>query len=43
VRDVVSRTLGSLKETGAITLRGRWVAIQDAESLRRIAEIEDRQ
>ncbi len=38
VREVVSRTLRSLKEQGAIDLSGRHVTIRDAELLVRIAE-----
>lgn len=38
VREVVSRTLRSLNEQGAINLKGRSVTIVDADLLRRIAE-----
>lgn len=38
VREVVSRTLRSLKEDGLIALRGRTVTIREAEALRRIAD-----
>ena len=38
VREVVSRTLRSLREQGAITLSGRRVGIKDCPTLRRIAE-----
>ncbi len=38
VREVVSRTLRSLRERGTITLCGRRVRIEDCTALRRIAE-----
>ena len=38
VREVVSRTLRSLKETGAIGLDGRWVTMLDAEEFSRLAD-----
>lgn len=41
VRDVVSRTLGSLKEAGAITVNGRTVTIQNFDILRRISDSGD--
>ena len=41
VRDVVSRTLGSLREAGAITVGGRTVTVRDGEILRQIAESGD--
>jgi len=41
VRDVVSRTLGNLKDSGAITVRGRWITVEDFVILRRIAEAEE--
>ncbi|MCW3060535.1 MAG: transcriptional regulator, Crp/Fnr family [Capsulimonas sp.] len=41
VRDVVSRTLGSLRESGAITVSGRTVTVQDRDVLRRIADFGD--
>jgi len=41
VREVVSRTLHSLKERGAIELRGRDIRIHDLPLLSRIAERED--
>ena len=37
VREVVSRTLRTLKEAQVISLRGRWVDVLDGEELRRIA------
>ena len=37
VREVVSRTLRTLKEAKVIGLRGRWVDVLDGEELRRIA------
>ncbi|HEX5324222.1 MAG TPA: Crp/Fnr family transcriptional regulator [Capsulimonadaceae bacterium] len=37
VREVVSRTLRSLKEAGAISLHGRHVTVRDPDLLRRIA------
>lgn len=37
VREVVSRTLRTLKESGVIGLQGRWVEVRDAEELRRVA------
>jgi len=37
VREVVSRTLRTLKEAQTIGLRGRWVDVLDREELRRIA------
>ena len=37
VREVISRTLHSLKDTGAITIQGRQVTLHDPEMLRRIA------
>ena len=37
VREVVSRTLRTLKEAQVIGLRGRWVDVLDAEELRRTA------
>lgn len=37
VREVVSRTLRTLKEAQVIGLRGRWVEVLDGEELRRIA------
>jgi CRP-like cAMP-binding protein len=42
VRDVVSRTLGNLKDAGAITVRGRWITVEDAANLKRIADAEER-
>jgi CRP-like cAMP-binding protein len=41
VREVVSRTLHSLKERGAIDLKGRCIHINDLRLLTRIAERED--
>jgi CRP-like cAMP-binding protein len=41
VREVVSRTLHSLKERGAIDLNGRWIRIQDRSLLARISGTED--
>lgn len=38
VREVVSRTLHTLHDTGAIDLRGRTVTLRDRDALRRIAE-----
>jgi CRP/FNR family transcriptional regulator len=38
VRDVVSRTLGSFKEEGVLTVEGRVVTIRDGAGLRRIVE-----
>ena len=38
VREVVSRTLRSLKETGVIGLEGRWVTVLDAAELDRLAD-----
>ena len=38
VREVVSRTLRTLKESQVIGLQGRWVTICDADELRRIAK-----
>ena len=37
VREVVSRTLRTLKEAKVIALRGRWVTVLDEAELRRIA------
>ncbi len=37
VREVVSRTLQTLKEAQVIGLHGRWVEVLDGEELRRIA------
>ena len=37
VREVVSRTLRILADTGAITLNGREITVRDPETLRRIA------
>jgi len=37
VREVVSRTLRTLKEAKIIRLQGRWVSVLDEEELRRIA------
>jgi len=37
VREVVSRTLRTLKEAKIISLQGRWVSVLDEEELRRIA------
>lgn len=37
VREVVSRTLRTLKEAQVIGLRGRWVEVLDGEELRRVA------
>ena len=37
VREVVSRTLRTLKEAQVIGLRGRWVEVRDGEELRRVA------
>ncbi len=37
VREVVSRTLRTLKDAGVIGLQGRWVEVRDAEELRRVA------
>ena len=37
VREVVSRTLRTLKETQVISLRGRWVTVLDEVELRRVA------
>ena len=37
VREVVSRTLRSLKETGAIAIHGRYITVRDTALLRRIA------
>jgi len=39
VRDVVSRTLRSLKDQGAISLKGRTIVITNRELLRKIAEL----
>lgn len=39
VREVVSRTLRSLREQGAIELKGRLVAVRDSDQLNRMAEI----
>lgn len=39
VREVVSRTLRSLKDQGAIDLTGRTISIRDAALLQRIADI----
>lgn len=41
VREVVSRTLRSLREAGVIGLQGRLVCVRDSEALRRIAESVD--
>ncbi len=41
VREVVSRTLHSLKERGAIDLNGRTIRMHDLPLLTRIAERED--
>jgi len=41
VRDVVSRTLSSLKEAGAITISGREVTIEDRKALQSIATQQD--
>lgn len=41
VREVVSRTLRSLKETGVIGLEGRLVCVRDHDALQRIAESAD--
>ena len=38
VREVVSRTLRTLKESKVIGLQGRWVTISDSTELRRIAK-----
>ena len=40
VREVVSRTLRTLKETNVISLQGRRVLVLDAEELRRIAKLD---
>ncbi len=37
VREVVSRTLRALKDVGAISINGRWITMEDEETLRRIA------
>ena len=37
VREVVSRTLRTLKEAKVISLRGRWVEVLDGAELRRVA------
>ena len=37
VREVVSRTLRTLKESQVICLRGRWVTVLDEPELRRAA------
>ncbi len=37
VREVVSRTLRTLKEAKVVGLRGRWVDVPDVEELKRIA------
>jgi CRP/FNR family transcriptional regulator len=42
VRDVVSRTLGGLRDANVIALNGRQVVIRDSVALRRIAEAFDR-
>lgn len=41
VREVVSRTLRSLKESGAVGLQGRLVCVRDSDALQRIAESSD--
>lgn len=41
VREVVSRTLRALEDTGAVHLKGRTVTLLDREKLRRIAESGD--
>ncbi len=41
VREVISRTLRSLKDGGLIALRGRIVTIREAEALRRVADSAD--
>ncbi|MDQ2799546.1 MAG: Crp/Fnr family transcriptional regulator [Armatimonadota bacterium] len=41
VREVVSRTLRTLKDADVIGLRGRWVTVINREELRRIAGTED--
>ena len=38
VREVVSRTLRTLKEAEVIGLEGRWISLRDAEELQRIAQ-----
>ena len=38
VREVVSRTLRTLKEAKVIGLEGRWISLRDAEELQRIAQ-----
>ncbi len=43
VRDVVSRTLGGLKDAGVVAVRGRRVTLLDADALRLIATSEDGQ
>lgn len=40
VREVVSRTLRTLKDANAIDMRGRWVTVLNFEELRQIAGIE---
>lgn len=42
VRDVVSRTLGNLKESGIIAVSGRRVTVSDMDALHRIAGVEER-
>lgn len=41
VREVVSRTLRALKDVGAISINGRWITMEDEETLRRIAGAAD--
>lgn len=42
VRDVVSRTLGSLRDAGVIAMNGRRVVVRDVDGLKRIAGAIDR-